>query len=89
MSIAGNLYVHIGDEKVDVGLCVKHGAKGMCVPDYVQAQPDNNGWSYSQALIAVIEQYKVSLAAVNTDDFIARNCVCQTMAILLGSSSCH
>lgn len=44
---------------MDLGLCVKHGAKGMCVPDYVQAQPDNNGWAYSQALVTVIEQYKV------------------------------
>ena len=43
-----------------MGLCVKHGAKGMCVPDYVQAQPDNSGWAYSQTLITVIEQYKVS-----------------------------
>ncbi len=56
---AGNLWLQTGDEKVDVGLCVKHGAKGMCVPDYVQAQPDNNGWAYSQALVTVIEQYKV------------------------------
>ncbi len=44
---------------MDLGLCVKHGAKGTCVPDYVQAQPDNNGWAYSQALVTVIEQYKV------------------------------
>ena len=44
---------------MDLGLCVKHGAKGVCVPDYVQAQPDNNGWAYSQALVTVIEQYKV------------------------------
>ena len=56
---AGNLWLQTGDEKVDLGLCVKHGAKGMCVPDYVQAQPDNNGWAYSQALVTVIEQYKV------------------------------
>ena len=53
-----------GEEKVDVGLCVKHGGKGMCVPDYVQAQPDNNGWTYSQALVTVIEQYKVDCAHV-------------------------
>ncbi|KAA6417737.1 MAG: 5 -3 exoribonuclease 1, partial [Trebouxia sp. A1-2] len=56
--ITGNLWLQTGDEKVDLGLCVKHGAKGMCVPDYVQAQPDNNGWAYSQALVTVIEQYK-------------------------------
>ncbi|DBA92644.1 TPA: hypothetical protein ACH3X1_002861 [Trebouxia sp. C0004] len=56
--ITGNLWLQTGDEKVDLGLCVKHGAKGMCVPDYVQAQPDNSGWAYSQALVTVIEQYK-------------------------------
>lgn len=58
---AGNLWLNTGDERVDLGLCVKHGAKSMCVPDYVQAQPDNTGWTYSQALIGVIEQYKVML----------------------------
>ena len=57
---AGNLWLQTGEEKVDVGLFVKHGGKGVCVPDYVQAQPDNNGWAYSQALITIIEQYKVS-----------------------------
>ena len=74
--VAGNLYVHSGDEKVDVGLCVKHGGKGMCVPDYVQAQPDNNGWAYSQALVAVIEQYKVGSAALPAEKFIGvRTCM--------------
>ena len=57
--VAGNLWVNTGDERVDLGLCVKHGAKSMCVPDYVQAQPDNTGWTYSQVLISVVEQYKV------------------------------
>lgn len=57
--VAGNLWVNTGDERVDLGLCVKHGAKSMCVPDYVQAQPDNTGWTYSQALISVVEQFKV------------------------------
>ena len=60
---AGNLWLQTGEEKVDLGLFVKHGGKGMCVPDYVQAQPDNNGWAYSQALITIIEQYKVSVPA--------------------------
>lgn len=60
---AGNLWLQTGEEKVDLGLFVKHGGKGMCVPDFVQAQPDNNGWAYSQALITIIEQYKVSMPA--------------------------
>lgn len=41
----------------------------MCVPDYVQAQPDNTGWTYSQALIGVVEQYKVQL--IHADDNFA------------------
>lgn len=61
--ITGNLWLQTGEEKVDLGLCVKHGAKGLCVPDYVQAQPDNNGWAYSQALVTVIEQYKVCMVS--------------------------
>ena len=69
---AGNLWLQTGEEKVDLGLFVKHGGKGVCVPDYVQAQPDNNGWAYSQALITIIEQYKVSvLAAVSSIKRIA------------------
>lgn len=58
---AGNLWVHDGEDKVDLGLFVKHARKGMCVPDYVQAQPDNDGWVYSQALVGIIEQYRVSI----------------------------
>lgn len=58
---AGNLWVHDGEDKVDLGLFVKHARKGMYVPDYVQAQPDNDGWVYSQALVAIIEQYRVSI----------------------------
>lgn len=60
---AGNVWVNTGDERLDVGLCVKHGPKSLCVPDYVQAQPDNTGWTYSQALLAVITQYKVHSAS--------------------------
>ena len=63
---AGNVWVNTGDERLDVGLCVKHGPKSMCVPDYVQAQPDSTGWTYSQALLAVITQYKVYSTCVWT-----------------------
>ncbi|BDA46451.1 5'-3' exoribonuclease 1 [Coccomyxa sp. Obi] len=57
--ITGNLYVQLGDgTKEDIGLFVKHGSKGLCVPDYVQAKPEEKGWAYSQSLLQVLEQYK-------------------------------
>ena len=37
-------------ERVDVGLCVKHGGRKLCVPDYVCPAPDDKGWLYSPAL---------------------------------------
>lgn len=58
--ITGNLYAQMSDgTKEDIGLFVKHGSKGLCVPDYVQAKPEDRGWAYSQALLQVLEQYKV------------------------------
>jgi hypothetical protein len=37
--ITGNLYAQMSDgTKEDIGLFVKHGSKGLCVPDYVQAK---------------------------------------------------
>lgn len=58
---AGNLWLHVGDNKVDLGLFVKNAGKNMCVPDFVRPQPDNDGWVYSQALVSIIEKYRVSL----------------------------
>jgi 5'-3' exoribonuclease 1 len=61
--ITGNLYVSASgggnEDRADVGLCVKHGAKGLCVPDYARPQPEERGWAYSEALLLVLEQYKV------------------------------
>ena len=60
--ITGNLYVLLTDgTKEDIGLFVKHGSKGLCVPDYVRAQPEERGWAYSNALVSVLEQYKVHI----------------------------
>eukprot|EP00884_Botryococcus_braunii_P018829 jgi/Botrbrau1/562/Bobra.0010s0030.2 len=56
--VTGNLHVEEGDEKFDIGLCVKHGGRGMCVPDYVQPAPDDRGWLFSPALINVLLEYK-------------------------------
>ena len=41
-----------------MGLCVKHNGRGLCVPDYVRPAAYDAGWSYSQALAGVVEQYK-------------------------------
>jgi hypothetical protein len=47
-----------GDKRADVGLCVKHAGRGLCVPDYVRPAAGDSGWTYSQALAGVVEQYK-------------------------------
>ena len=57
--ITGNLFVLLPEGREDIGLYVKHGNKGLCVPDYVRAQPEERGWAYSNALVQVVEQYKV------------------------------
>ena len=57
--ITGNLFMLLPEGREDVGLYVKHGNKGLCVPDYVRAQPEERGWAYSSALVQVLEQYKV------------------------------
>lgn len=62
--ITGNLFVTLDDQRSDVGLCVKHGPKGLCVPDYVKPQPEEKGWTYSEALLSVLEQYQVGAAAI-------------------------
>lgn len=69
--ITGNLFMLLPEGKEDIGLFVKHGNKGLCVPDYVRAQPEERGWAYSNALVQVLEQYKVwhhasSCTSINT-----------------------
>lgn len=72
--ITGNVWVQTGEERrdrVDIGLCIKHGAKGLYVPDYCaplepspyqQAQNGGDqrkgGWAYSDSMIRILEQYK-------------------------------
>ena len=74
--ITGNLYAQMSDgSKEDIGLFVKHGSKGLCVPDYVQAKPEDRGWAYSQSLLQVLEQYKVSNDQVSE----GRAVQCKTM----------
>ena len=54
----GNVEVIVGDEKIDVGLAVKNGRGPLCVPDYTKPAPSGTGWQYSQALAAILTQYK-------------------------------
>eukprot|EP00887_Chlorella_sp_A99_P000906 scaffold5.g906.t1 len=63
--ITGNVWLQTGEERrdrVDVGLCVKNGAKGLSVPDFCAPLQDGageaRGWAYSEALIAVLDAYK-------------------------------
>ncbi|KAK9818370.1 hypothetical protein WJX72_011521 [[Myrmecia] bisecta] len=56
--ITSNVWLQTGEERVDVGIFVKHGSKSLCVPDYVQPAPGGSGWMYSEALCNVLSQYK-------------------------------
>ena len=47
-----------GPDKVDVGLCIKHAGRGLCVPDFATPAPDDRGWLYSPALLDVLTAYK-------------------------------
>ena len=53
-----------GPDKVDVGLCVKHAGRGLCVPDYATPAPDDRGWLYSPALLDALGAYKAKHAWV-------------------------
>eukprot|EP00976_Prorocentrum_cordatum_P053791 1085235-Prorocentrum_minimum.AAC.1 len=57
-----------GDERLEIGLNLKHGAKNLCIPDYTRvAPPDanrfnngNNGrpmWEYSDRAIQLLKEY--------------------------------
>lgn len=37
---------------------MKEAAKGLCVPGYMHPTPDNTGWLYSAAMVAVLEEYR-------------------------------
>ncbi|KAL4438007.1 hypothetical protein ABPG77_004228 [Micractinium sp. CCAP 211/92] len=62
--LTGNVWLQAGEERrdrVDVGLCVKNGGKGLYVPDY--ARPlveagDAKGWAYSEALVRILDDYR-------------------------------
>jgi 5'-3' exoribonuclease 1 len=57
--LTGSTYFRADDKKVDLGLCVKHVQQSLCVPDYARPQSDQQGWQYSQALLQIVQKYKV------------------------------
>lgn len=57
--LVGTLPLTAGDERVDVGLNVKHGGKNLRVADAIQPGVDGKGWCYSPALISTLQQYQV------------------------------
>ncbi|KAL4425618.1 hypothetical protein ABPG75_009634 [Micractinium tetrahymenae] len=62
--MTGNVRLQAGEERrdrVDVGLCVKNGGKGLYVPDF--ARPfieagNAKGWAYSEALVRILDEYR-------------------------------
>ena len=76
--IAGTVPLVAGDERVDVGLNVRHGAKNLRVADAVAPGPDGQGWTYSPSLLAILQQYQVRscsmpcMPTVRGNDIFAR-----------------
>ena len=57
--LTGNFNVSVDGKRVNLGLCVKDAQKGLCVPDFAQPSPNNQGWLYSAALTQILQRYKV------------------------------
>lgn len=57
--LTSSLNVTVGEDRVDVGLNVKNAPKGLCVLDYVQADPNGQGWQYTTELMQILTAYKV------------------------------
>jgi 5'-3' exoribonuclease 1 len=62
--MTGNVWLQAGEERrdrVDVGLCVKNGGKGLYVPDFARPLMENGdakGWAYSESLVRVLDDYR-------------------------------
>ena len=59
-------WAQAGEERLEIGLNLKHNAKTLCVPDYTRAappdpnRPNSNGrtlWEYSDRAIALVKEY--------------------------------
>jgi hypothetical protein len=74
--ITGNVYIAAPEGSgpgTDLGLCVKHGARALCVPEYARPQPEERGWAYSNALLALLEQYKARACFGAAPDLAVRS----------------
>jgi len=68
-ALTGSFWVRATDDRfagrVDLGLCVKNGRTGACVPDFcrpdtkfLDEQGNPRGWVYTPALLRVLEAYR-------------------------------
>lgn len=49
---------YAGDDRYDLGLAVKTSSKDVCVPGFSQPTEDGNGWTYSAAVINILQNYR-------------------------------
>ncbi|GIL88258.1 hypothetical protein Vretimale_14135 [Volvox reticuliferus] len=56
--ITGNMWTRDGDDRYDIGLAIKTPSKDVCVPGFSQPTLDGNGWSYSAAVVNIIQEYR-------------------------------
>ncbi|GLC57430.1 hypothetical protein PLESTB_001223500 [Pleodorina starrii] len=56
--ITGNMWTRDGDDRYDLGLAIKTSSKDVCVPGFSQPTEDGNGWTYSAAVINILQEYR-------------------------------
>lgn len=47
-----------GDDRYDLGLAIKTSSRDVCVPGFSQPTEDGNGWTYSAAVITILQEYR-------------------------------
>ena len=45
-------------DRIDIGLNLKSGNKGLCVADYTRPMKEGNGWEFSQQCVKLLQDYK-------------------------------
>ncbi|KAG2447716.1 hypothetical protein HYH02_007176 [Chlamydomonas schloesseri] len=56
--ITGNMWARDGDDRYDLGLAIKTSSRDVCVPGFSQPTEDGNGWTYSAAVITILQEYR-------------------------------
>ncbi|KAG2430247.1 hypothetical protein HXX76_010345 [Chlamydomonas incerta] len=56
--ITGNMWARDGDDRSDLGLAIKTSSRDVCVPGFSQPTEDGNGWTYSAAVITILQEYR-------------------------------